>query len=487
MGIPSSDTIIIFDAGLLDLNYTVADENGNPLAKGNSIQVSVSGYAASGVTLTNASNVTSGTTDPNSIYYRVRLADAVPNGGISGNFDVYINVSGTSGSATRHFYGVLRAVNEITSSPQVKVAAQIAYISSSASDIYVSDVGALNNATITYEVRDSLGLPVAASPRYAAAYSINFDPNSTIGGGTYPKAIPSVDSTDSQGRLHVSVVSGTESGVIQLVAQITLGNGNVILSQPVKISVHSGFPDQNHFTIMASRYVFPGWNYLLTPYPTFTVAIGDTFSNPVNKGTAVYFHSQAGIIETGYDNFTAYTDANGLATVNFLTVNPRPVALTPYCDLPALSGRQGGFWVYGQTQSRGGNTIIDSILVVLNEAPIIVVQAPASITMPQGGSSALFTLEVTDANGNPLCDGTTITAAFVIPTGTSGVAFDTYGAIPVTIPDAAYARFPGPGITIFSFGITDNSTTPVTSTTCKITISAPGLETVTIAIPVTLN
>jgi hypothetical protein len=58
----------------------------------------------------------------------------------------------------RHFYGVLRAPQEITiTSPEALKAAQIAYIGITASDIYVSDVGALNNAVITYEVRDSLG------------------------------------------------------------------------------------------------------------------------------------------------------------------------------------------------------------------------------------------------------------------------------------------------------------------------------------------
>ena len=82
LNVPSSDTIVIYDSGFYDVNYTVADANGNPLASGNSIQVSVSGYAASGIALTNASNVTSGVVDfnntsNNSITYRVRLTDAV--------------------------------------------------------------------------------------------------------------------------------------------------------------------------------------------------------------------------------------------------------------------------------------------------------------------------------------------------------------------------------------------------------------------------
>ena len=89
------------------------------------------------------------------------------------------------------------------------------------------------------------------------------------------------------------------------------------------------------------------------------------------------------------------------------------------------------------------NGSYDSVLVIWNRAPIVIVQAPNLIVMQHFGQSALFTLEVTDINGNPLCGGTTITANFVAPPGTSGVAFDTYGDIPVTIPNAAAARYPG--------------------------------------------
>ncbi len=94
---------------------------------------------------------------------------------------------------------------------------------------------------------------------------------------------------------------------------------------------------------------------------------------------------------------------------------------------------------------------------------------------------------VTDANGNPLCDNTSITASFNIPPGAIGVAFDTYGEIPALIANSPAARFPGHGTTLFSFGITDNSTVIVHSTTCRLTISAPQFGTVTVAIPVTLQ
>jgi hypothetical protein len=73
----------------MDIDYTVADANRIPLAQGNSITVSVSGFASSSIALSNAVNTTTGTIDTNNTTYVVRLTDATPNGGISGNFDLY--------------------------------------------------------------------------------------------------------------------------------------------------------------------------------------------------------------------------------------------------------------------------------------------------------------------------------------------------------------------------------------------------------------
>lgn len=479
-----NDTIIVSDAGYFDLNYIVADGNNRPLAKGNSIQVSVSGFASSSISLYNATSTTSGTIDTNNIKYQVRLSDAVPNGGVSGNFDITIAVSGPSGSATKHLYGVLRAAQEINvPSPDVLKAAQIAYIGITASDIYISGVGALENAVITYEVRDSLGLPVAASPKYGATFSINFFPNSSIGGGTAPHMIPSTDSTDSQGRLRASVVSGTQAGVIELVAQIVLASGNIINSQPVKITVHAGFPDQNHFTIYPEHWVFPEYDYYDFPTaPIFKVAVGDTFSNPVPTGTAVYFHTQAGIIETGQSDFKAYTDKDGFAFVNLWTVNPYPDAL-PYYDATALNGRLGGEWVYAQTQSRNGKWIYDSVLVVWNRAPILVgfngevpstnPTLPVLIIDSITGVSQTATVKITDVNGNPICYESTISTTIdPIQIGQNTYSFTVGGDCNVTIPNAAYARFPGVGITDFYFNASGgNGMRGVNTTVLHLTIT----------------
>jgi hypothetical protein len=227
----------------------------------------------------------------------------------------------------------------------------------------------------------------------------------------------------------------------------------------------------------------------------FTVAVGDTFSNPVPVGTAVYFHSQAGIMQTGKSDFFAYTDIKGLATVSLQTVNPRPNAL-PYFDSTIVDyinggtvGRIGYEWVYAQTQARNGEEIKDSVFVIWNQAPIVITGLPASISMSQHSVSANISMTVKDVNGNPLCDGTTISVSFIYPPGITGISFDVAGAIPATIPNAGYARFPGNGITDFSFRVDDNSTVDLAGfgVTMRVTVSAPSIETRTISIPIAIT
>jgi len=361
-------------------------------------------------------------------------------------------------------------------------------------DIYVAGVGNIENSVITYEVRDSLGVAIDQTQRVYAQFNLVFQPNSYTGGGTPPTTIPSADSSDDSGKLRASVVSGTQAGVITIVARISLPSGGVIQSQPVKLSVHAGFADQNHFTLIPSRYVFPGYGQS----PGFTVAVGDTFSNPVQSGTAVYYNSQAGVMGTGTTSGGSYTDAVGFASANLYTVNPTPFGNTQFRYVPAatdpffaqVGGRLGYAWVWASTQGRGGVRVADSVLTVWNLWPIVVTGIPASVvTIPAFGTSAPISITVKDVNGNALCDGTTISTTITFTSNVTGIAFGVSGdlssAQAFTMPVAAYARFPGRGVTDFTFSVSD-LTSPVGGITAsgqtllvQITINSPGLGAVT--------
>jgi hypothetical protein len=119
--------------------------------------------------------------------------------------------------------------------------------------------------------------------------------------------------------------------------------------------------------------------------------------------------------------------------------------------------------VYAQTQGRGGKWVIDSVLVVWNKAPIVLTGMPiATVQVPRALSSLPISITVKDINGNPLCDGTTITAIIDFTSDVSGIKFGVGGDLSSSrafvMPNASYARFPGANITDFSFFVSDLST-----------------------------
>jgi hypothetical protein len=200
--------------------------------------------------------------------------------------------------------------------------------------------------------------------------------------------------------------------------------------------------------------------------PKFTIAVGDTFSNPVAAGTAIYMHSQAGIIITGKDNFNAYTDASGFAKVSFSMINPHPDVL-PYGYIPPAGsfyapltgGRFGYFWVYAQTQGRFTKQVIDSVLMLESLLPVAINGIPAGVVgFPIGGQSAPISVQIYDSRGNPLPAGTTIDVTVDYPVTADGtVKFGISGDNHSIIPNDGGARFRGRGVTDFTFAIVDQT------------------------------
>ena len=175
-------------------------------------------------------------------------------------------------------------------------------------------------------------------------------------------------------------------------------------------------------------------------------------------------------------------------------MNPPPWWGPPYEYKPAsgpyaaqIGGRDGYFWVYAQTQGHNSTNVFDSALVVEAEGPITITGLPASVTIATGTTvSPSISITIKDGNGNPLPDGTTITATIVPPANPpSGYQMGVTGGIstnlPVTIPDAAYARFPGTGITDFTFNVVNQSipasVASGTTVGIQLTIDAPNIGT----------
>jgi hypothetical protein len=461
--VPASDSITVFDGGFTEVNFTVLDVNGNPMAAANSISTTVTGIVSDQVVASGDVGVTTiDSRNPANGGFKVRFSDILAGGGSSGNFIITISVSGPNGSTNKRLYGHLNAPATINPpSPSAKYPAQIAFLGVSNTDISVAGTGANENTVITYEVRDSLGSPIDADHRTTGTFTLQFFPNSFVAAGSSPRLIPSIDSTDDQGKLRVSVVSGTTSGVVQVVASIVIG-GKTIKTSPVKINVNAGFPDQRHFTVAGDRHNFPGLDGPLFPGSDQTISmravvqVADKYSNPVQQGTAVYLHTSHGAIQTQ----NAITDADGFVKKSWFSGNPFPTGVD------SLPLGQGWSRMFAETFGDSGVKIIDSIAVLWTGRPIFTLTSgPTSFTQAQVGST-LWTFKVADRLGHPLSVGTTMSV-----TSTVG-RLD--GNVFTSLGDNVAG---GNGITDFSVLLSDDDPTdanPVPKTTLvKIAISHP--------------
>ncbi|MFZ4619048.1 MAG: hypothetical protein ACOYNS_00705 [Bacteroidota bacterium] len=437
-----TDSLTLFDGTSTTINYRIEDILGNPISSGHGYQIFVDGSVSSQITITgDVSGVLPDTDDKvNGTKFSFVVSDFGVNSGTGGNFKIRIVVTGTTGTTVKTINGTLLAPANIVVPPSARVAASIRLESTSRNDISITGVGGTENATITYQVLDSVGAPVDRQNKATVAYKVNFNPNGFTLGGTPPKILPLIDSTDENGKSRVSITSGTQAGVVQIEATITMTNPvRTIKSQPVTISINSGFADQGHFTLSPNRYNFPGLQRSFLPM-SVTVQIGDKYSNPVKQGTVVYFNSANGIIQTQQ----GLTDNNGFVTMTLFSGNPLPLS-------PKLaSGLTDGYSrVYARTIGRDSANILDSVDILWTGSPIVTkTDAINSYTIANGGTAGPFSFTVLDYLGHPMSEGTSIAV--------EATGLEVSGNANITMPDT---KSTGAGLTSFTFTVKDANLT----------------------------
>jgi len=455
----ASDSITLFDGASANINYEIKDNLGNPISSGHEYVISIEGSISSQLLVSgNTTGELPDTQDKvNGTKFNFSIADNLPNAGTSGNFKIRITVTGVTGTTIKTIYGKLLAPANIIVPPTARVAASIALVSASTTDLSISGVGGTENATLTYEVRDSVGAPITLDNKATVNFNTNFFPNTFTNNGSSPTILPLTDSTDENGRVRVSILSGTQAGAVQLEAVINLTNPvRTIKSQPVKISVNSGFADQAHFTIAPAFYNFPGLEKAFHS-TSITVQAGDKYSNPVKDGTIVYFNTANGVIQTQQ----GLTDKNGFVTMTLYSSNPFPTGTN------LASGLTSGFSrVYARTIGRDSTFISDSLEILWTGAPILTkTDAINTYTVVNGGSAGPFTFTVQDYLNHPMSSGT------VISVSANGLTVD--GNVNITMPDT---KSTGAGITSFTFTVTDadvTDTDPPAASLITLTVTHP--------------
>jgi len=341
------------------------------------------------------------------------------------------------------------------------IAQTIAFLGADPLEISVYGVGGLETAILGWEARDSLGLSIDA----ANAISITFTIVGGPGGGEYIS--PRTVTTNANGQAYTTFNSGVRSGVAQVLASATVGS-RTIQTAPVRVVINAGFPDQNHFTVGPLRHNFPTLLFAFGKRDPISVLVGDKYSNPVQPETALYFRSSAGVIQAA-----VHTDDDGEGFADLISGNPYPLggAADP-------TNGDGYHFVVSHTIGEGGAVVMDSTLLVWSGFSEIKNISPTTFDIANGGSQ-VFTFNVSDYLGHPLCAETNIIVAATVPPppcpdcpiNTVQQSFGVDGGL--SLEDFLY---PGPGATDFSFVLSDGSTniddSLGTSVTVRITVES---------------
>ncbi|MFM6991584.1 MAG: hypothetical protein ACKOWD_09860 [Rhodoferax sp.] len=295
----------------------------NPLAaSGNTsvrVPVTANGNPASGVNVSFAAScgaVSPSTTTSGDTGYASTTYSAVKPDGTSCNGATTLTATGP-GSA-------ISTGNLTVNTPS---ASAINFVSATPSQMFITGSGASSQSVLKFKVLDASG---GASQSTPVTVSLQQNP-----GGVGLNAVGSVTDitpiSDSNGVITVSVYAGSYPGPVQVKASLPADPG--VYAYSTNLTVLSGPPSQNHFSISVSTFNVEGLNWDGTT-TSLTARVADRQGNAVPAGTVVNFTSSGGQI--GGSCVIALADGIASCSTTFASQNPRPsngrVAVLSYTE-----------------------------------------------------------------------------------------------------------------------------------------------------------
>ncbi|WP_371189141.1 beta strand repeat-containing protein [Thalassotalea maritima] len=161
------------------------------------------------------------------------------------------------------------------------VLGSIQFVSATPENISLQGTGGEESSTLLFQVLDVNGNPMAGE-------TVNFTLNTEVGGLT---TSPATADTNADGYVQTIVNAGTIATSVRVTA--TVANSGV-LTQSSSLTVTTGIPDQDSFSIAAPHY---NHELIYGETVTITARLGDAFNNPIPLGTAVTFRSEGGLVD----------------------------------------------------------------------------------------------------------------------------------------------------------------------------------------------
>lgn len=176
------------------------------------------------------------------------------------------------------------------------------------------DAGRPETSVVVFKVLDQTGGPRAGA-------DVSFELNTTVGNLSLS---PATAKSDSTGHVQTVVQAGTVATSVRVTASV-LSTSPAITTQSNQLTVTTGIPDQDSFSLAVLCPNVEAWNHDGTTVPV-TARLSDRFNNPVPDGTAVTFTTEGGSIQSKCTTTTTNTES-GVCTVNWTSSNPRPMGV----------------------------------------------------------------------------------------------------------------------------------------------------------------
>ena len=291
-GFASGDDVAISAGGTLGFNLALVDSNDNLLQT--NLPVSFTSVCVQSSDASIDNNTISVNGIARATYQDLACA------GTSGNDDV-ITASVTLDGLT------LNASRVVSIEPES--VGSITFIDAAPSNIVLLGTGGQNSSTtstVTFQVNSALDNPLAQQ-------LVNFSLNTEVGG---LDLFPEQALTNSEGQVSTRVTAGTVPTSIRVSAQVTTDQNDTIQTQSDLLTVNTGLPDQDSFSLALSN-LNPEAFGVTGQTVQAIVQLSDSFNNPVPDGTAVSFTAEGGSIEP------SCTTVNGTCSVTWTSGQPQ--------------------------------------------------------------------------------------------------------------------------------------------------------------------
>ena len=291
-GLAADASVSISAGATLGLLVGLADANGNPIRSSTPVSFTSSCVTEGRATLDLTVSTVNGRAS--STYEDINCA------GGNGNDDLVtatVLVNNTPISVSRTIQLLPETIGSIE------------FVSATPNTIVLQGTGGQGSesvSTITFQVNGALGNPLAQK-------LVTFSLNTEIGGLSLS---PIEGLTNSEGQVSTRVTAGTVPTAVRVTATVEADNGESISSQSDLLTVNTGLPDQNSFSLSSSN-LNPEADTIDGQAVSITAFLADTFNNPVPDGTAVSFTTEGGQIQP------SCTTTNGSCSVVWTSAEPR--------------------------------------------------------------------------------------------------------------------------------------------------------------------